>query len=189
MVVDYFISWCNAYVINRDNPSIESPLKNYGQRDNALTSRVKAATQADDSTLKKYIEGHFLLMSAENKNGVILEEYLAKVLEPYGWIWCAGSTFKATDFCYLDKETVLLQVKNKYNSENSSSAGIRAGTKILKWHRLNQPQKKFGIGMPLPNWAELQTLVEADENLAKLLTEEAYLNYIEKYSVSNLETL
>lgn len=82
---------------------------------------------------------HLLSMGAENMVGDLLERYLASVLEPKGWIWCSGSTVKAVDFIKPPSANGgawrLLQVKNRDNSENSSSSAIRLGTAIEKWHR------------------------------------------------------
>lgn len=189
MVVDYLKNWRSNYIKNRENLAIESPLKNYGEKDEALTNRVLAVTQVDENVLKEYIEGHFLFMSAENKNGVILEEYLAEILEPYGWIWCAGSTYRAVDFCYLGEKPILLQVKNKYNTENSSSSAIRTGTIIQKWNRLNRPKAATGKDRPLPNWERLHKIVNANDDLAKHLTEEKYLEFIRENSSTELDTL
>lgn len=82
-------------------------------------------------------EVHSLSMIAENATGELLERYLAAVLEPLGWIWCSGSSIKKIDFVgpLRNGERQLLQVKNRDNSENSSSASVRNGTKILKWFR------------------------------------------------------
>lgn len=82
---------------------------------------------------------HQLSMAAENMVGDLLERYLAHILEPIGWIWCSGALVRAVDFIQpppLGKdEWRMLQVKNRDNSENSSSSAIRLGTKIEKWHR------------------------------------------------------
>lgn len=187
---EYIQKWCTKYVRDRLNSSLLSPLKNYGERDSALLERVAAATKQPDSILEHYIVGHFLYMSAENKNGAILEEYLAEVLEPYGWYWCAGATFRAIDFCYLsDERNVLLQVKNKYNTENSSSSAIRNDTEIIKWNRLNRPIRSSGLDNPITNWPKLSELVGADDHLSQLLTEEKYLEYIRNNSTQELDTL
>jgi hypothetical protein len=73
-----------------------------------------------------------------------------------GWIWCSGSLVKAVDFvrppangrgdCYR-----LLQVKNRDNSENSSSAAIRDGTNIEKWFRTYSQR-------PDTNWESFPSL-------------------------------
>ena len=82
---------------------------------------------------------HQLAMAAENLVGELLERYLAQILEPNGWIWCAGSIVKSVDFIkppLLEAEIwTVLQIKNRDNSENSSSSAIRKGTTIEKWFR------------------------------------------------------
>ena len=77
-------------------------------------------------------------MAAENCIGDLLERYLASVLESSGWVWCSGEFVRAVDFIKKDgEEWRLLQVKNRSNTENSSSKKIRAGTKIEKWCRID----------------------------------------------------
>lgn len=82
---------------------------------------------------------HPLAMGAENIVGDLLERYLARVLEGnLGWIWCSGNVVKAADFIRRSKSETgwtILQVKNRDNSENSSSSAIRKGTEIQKWFR------------------------------------------------------
>lgn len=184
-ILCYFDKWISNYVKDRENKKIEKPLKNYGEKDEALISRVRASTGKDEDIIQYYLEGHYLFMSAENVNGSILEEYLAEVLEPAGWQWCAGSVYRAIDFCYVtDKTTVLLQVKNKYNTENSSSSAIRNGTKIQKWNRLSSPKK--GESIPKPNWKALHDIVN-NESLNPKLNEKKYLEFIEKNSTTKLD--
>jgi hypothetical protein len=187
-ITEYLISWCGRYIANRENLAINSPIKNYGERDDALTNRVLTATDVDEETLEEYITGHFLFMSVENRNGDILEEYLAHVLEPIGWIWCAGATYRAIDFCYLGEEPILLQIKNKYNTENSSSSHIRSGTNIQKWYRLKQPRVATGLERPLPNWEALHRIV-FDDRVSELLSETEYLNYISENSTNEIDQL
>lgn len=190
MCNDYLSQWCQKYVDNRENRALKRPLKNYGEHDSALIERVAANTGMPINTLNDYLVGHFVFMSAENMNGAILEEYLAEVLEPSGWIWCAGSTFKAIDFCYLHTDNIiLLQVKNKYNTENSSSSAIRIGTEIKKWNRLKRPRAATGMNIPLPNWQRLIELIDASKSIAELLTEEKYLEYIRQNSTKDLDVL
>lgn len=82
---------------------------------------------------------HLLSMGSENMVGDLLERYLASVMEPLGWVWCSGAMVKAVDFIkpplQSGYEWRLLQVKNRDNSENSSSSAIRIGTNIEKWYR------------------------------------------------------
>ncbi len=92
-------------------------------------------------TLNTVAKHHRLSMAAENLIGTLLERYIATITQPIGWIWCCGSTVKATDFIGQQGH-LLLQVKNRSNSENSSSSGIRVsmaqyGVNIAKWHRID----------------------------------------------------
>lgn len=79
---------------------------------------------------------HRQSMAAENLLGELLERYIAQHLESQGWIWCSGNTIRAVDFLRADL-SVALQIKNRSNSENSSSSAIRKGTEIQKWYRIN----------------------------------------------------
>lgn len=81
---------------------------------------------------------HQHAMSAENIVGALLERYIASVMEPYRWVWCAGDFVKAVDFIKFQPAEggwQAVQVKNRNNTENSSSAAIRNGTGIDKWFR------------------------------------------------------
>lgn len=188
---EYIDKWISLYVRDRTSCSLNKPLKTYGERDDALITRVASSSNVEDTVLEDYIKGHYIYMSAENLNGSILEEYLAKVLEPIGWIWCAGSIFKAIDFLFISKDhNILLQVKNKYNTENSSSSKIRKDTTIIKWNRLNRPQRKFDPFKPLPNWDDLiNQLGIQDKGIISSLSEEAYLQYIRENSANSIDEL
>jgi hypothetical protein len=127
-------------------------------------------SQADVERVKKE---HLLSMGAENLVGELLERYLASVMEPKGWIWCSGSMVKAVDFIkpplVAGQPWRLLQVKNRDNSENSSSSAIRVGTKIEKWHRTFS--RKSGS-----NWAEFP-----DGNLRQNLSETEFKKFVQTY--------
>lgn len=92
-----------------------------------------------DSNLDVVAKQHSLAMAAENIVGDILERYIASVLEPHGWVWCSGEVVKKIDFLapsLKDSGKFLgVQVKNRDNSENSSSSSVRDGTAIVKWFR------------------------------------------------------
>lgn len=85
--------------------------------------------------LKEICYAHRISMSAENILGLLLEEYLAKHLSKYGWYCCWGDIVRHVDFCHKDGK--LLQVKNRSNSENSSSSRVRINQPIDKWHRVD----------------------------------------------------
>ena len=80
-------------------------------------------------------------MSAENILGLLLEEYLAVELAPHKWHCCWGETLRNIDF--VNEDGRLLQVKNRSNSENSSSSRVRDGTQIEKWFRVNATSGKY----------------------------------------------
>lgn len=185
-ISEYIYKWINKYIRERSQSKLNIPLKDFGELDEALIIRIKSSTEISDEELQNYIKGHYLLMSAENMNGAILEEYLAQVLEPVGWLWCTGAVYKAIDFCFLESDPVkLLQVKNKYNTENSSSSAIRNGTDILKWNRLLKPRSASKNLTPISNWKALQEIINRPE-INHLLTEDAFLTFIEKNSTSKL---
>jgi hypothetical protein len=79
--------------------------------------------------------GHRISMSAENILGSILEEYIHIKIYPYNWSCCWGNAIKAVDV--VSSKGDLYQIKNRSNSENSSSRAIRDGTIIKKWFRID----------------------------------------------------
>ena len=98
---------------------------------------------------------HQRAMVAENCVGALLERYLDVKLRSSGWSWCCGSFVRAVDFVRKDQQGVwlALQIKNRDNSENSSSSAIRSGTFIEKWFR---SFSKTG----LTNWKNLPPLMQ-----------------------------
>lgn len=120
---------------------------------------------------------HQLSMSAENLVGALLERYIAQVLEPHGWVWCAGDFVRAIDFIKYNKSTKLweaVQIKNRDNTENSSSSAIRHGTTIEKWFRTySKPSKKRATNT---NWENFPEVEFRDQ-----LSEEGFLQFIRDY--------
>ena len=96
-------------------------------------------------------------MSAENIQGNLLEEYIAQKVRPYGFIWCEGNVLRAIDFCNTDG-SLFLQIKNKSNTENSSSSNIREGTSIEKWYRLGT-RTQAGKRLPDYKWHILNNFI------------------------------
>lgn len=126
-----------------------------------------------EADLDRVKQEHLLSMAAENYVGGLLERYLASILEPLGWIWCSGSTVKAVDFIKMP-ETLngawrMLQIKNRDNSENSSSSAIRVGTTIEKWFRTFSRR-------PATNWAAFP-----DASLREQLSEDAFKVFVRDY--------
>lgn len=126
-----------------------------------------------EADLERAKREHLLSMGAENLVGELLERYLASVLEPRGWVWCSGALVKAVDFvkppATAGEHWQLLQVKNRDNSENSSSSAIRDGTEIEKWFRTFSRR-------PGSNWAAFP-----DATLSPYLSEEAFKAFVRKY--------
>ncbi|GIW33655.1 SinI family restriction endonuclease [Meiothermus sp.] len=118
--------------------------------------------------LPKATEHHRISMAAENLLGELLERYIAERLEPYGWVWCAGNTVRSVDFLRQDL-SIALQIKNRDNSENSSSSAIRAGTNIQKWFRIYSKTGKT-------NWENFP--------FGEGLSEEDFHRYIQNYAKS-----
>lgn len=112
---------------------------------------------------------HRRSMAAENLLGELLERYLAERLETQDWIRCAGNTARAVDFL-KDDLSVVLQVKNRSNSENSSSSAIRKGTEIIKWYRINASNGKT-------NWENFPLQTQRDD-----FSEDNFHAYIENYA-------
>ena len=127
-----------------------------------------------------------LFMSAENIQGELLEEYIARNIEGDDWIWCSGNTLRAVDFCKRDG-SALLQIKNKDNTENSSSNAIRNGTKIKKWHRLKTITRNK-IPIPSYRWDKLNKIINKDlDNGAELcnMSEEDYQDFLKEVVTDN----
>lgn len=124
------------------------------------------------SNLEEIKRTHQLSMGAENIVGDLLERYLDSVLAPSGWVWCSGSIVKSVDFIkFEDGKWKTLQVKNRDNSENSSSSKVRDGTDISKWHRTFSKK-------PGDNWAAFP-----DENERAKLNEVAFEAFVMSYLI------
>ena len=131
------LSWLNKYRNSHENrisKRISKPLRTVADPiiNTIIDSRLKGL-KAKHLEQIKY--AHRLSMSAENILGLLLEEFLAEKLANYGWYCCWGEVIRHVDFCNVDGS--LLQVKNRSNSENSSSSRVRINKPIEKWHRVN----------------------------------------------------
>jgi SinI restriction endonuclease len=127
------------------------------------------------SRVRNVVREHQLAMASENIIGTILEHYIASVLEPMGWLWCSGETVRSIDFvrppASAGEQWILLQVKNRDNSENSSSAKVRDGTSITKWFRtFSRPRN------PQTNWAAFPHASSRTR-----LSEDGFLQFAVKY--------
>ena len=119
--------------------------------DDAVNIIIKAGLpKLSDKQVSEITYAHRLGMSAENILGLLLEEFLFEKLSPAGWAMAWGETVKHVDFCHKDGR--LLQIKNRSNSENSSSSKIRDGKPIEKWFRVNANNGKY-------QWEKLSEIV------------------------------
>ena len=117
---------------------------------------------------------HLESMASENAVGTLLERYLDSVLRENGWAWCCGNFVKAIDFIKFDNGVWFeLQIKNRSNTENSSSSKIREGTSIHKWYRTDA---NSGRTM----WDEVPEPMQGLE-----LSEEGFKKFVENYLKTN----
>lgn len=114
-------------------------------------------------------------MSAENILGLILEEYLYVNLRQFGWHCAWGETVKSVDF--IHESGRLLQIKNRSNSENSSSSAVRNGTEIEKWFRIRADTGQY-------MWAGLNNICGTTH-----LSEQEFSNFVRATISSNPDCL
>lgn len=122
---------------------------------------------------------HQHAMCAENCVGALLERYLDSVLRAYGWHWCCGDFVRAVDFLrpLPAGGWELLQIKNRDNSENSSSSAIRQGTLIQKWFRT---YSRTGA----TNWANLPASMQGLG-----LSEDGFVQFVRRYLAKERQRL
>ena len=107
-----------------------------------------------------------------------MERYINSLLKDKGWYWCCGDFVKAIDFLSKDDEGqwFALQIKNRNNSENSSSSAIRDNTTIQKWFRSFSKDTKKGRPS-FTNWDKLPSLMQG-HNLSEQGFKEFVLEYV-----------
>ncbi len=183
----YLYEWVLQYIKAYNNPPslrIAEPKKTCC--DPALKTIIQIATEIDDIEVTRQEKHHNLFMSAENAQGSLLEEYIYNNIKEHGWICCRGNILRAIDFCTSDG-SVLLQIKNKSNSENSSSSAIRTGTTIEKWYRLGTKTIR-GARFPNYNWDELNFIVNkysTNLNLCCVMSEDDYIDFLKNVVGNN----
>lgn len=130
-----------------------------------------------DAELDVISRQHKESMAAENIIGSLLEGYIASELEDAGWVNASGNILKAIDFVKElgDGQFIALQVKNRDNTENSSSSAIREGTTIKKWHRTFSNKKET-------NWINFP---EDELDVRSRLSEEGFRAFIERHLVKS----
>lgn len=188
-VQGYIERWVKSYhdaTLNLPSQRIATPKT--ACTDPAIRIIVQNVQGLDDDSAKKGELTHNLFMNAENIQGNLLEEYISNNIRKYGFLWCKGNILRAIDFCSTNG-MVLLQIKNKSNTENSSSSNIRSGTTIKKWYRLGT---KTLNKEKVPNykWDDLNDLVNQFKtdgfNLEPCnLSEISYIKFITDVSDKN----
>ena len=137
------VTFCTKFIegfYNRPSVRITNPMSTIPDPviDHVIRGRIH---NVSDKTISDIRFSHRLSMGAENIIGSILEEFIHWSLRPYGWAICWGDCFKAVDLC--SEKGDLIQIKNKSNTENSSSNKIRTGTDIKIWKRMNANTGNF----------------------------------------------
>ena len=182
----YIERWIKLYSdAEHDSPSQHRANPKASCSEPVIKKIVEIATDISESEANEQERHHNLFMSAENIQGNLLEEYIATNIRELGWLWCRGNIFHAVDFCNVTG-TIYLQIKNKNNTENSSSSAIREGTEIKKWYRLGT-SKRGGICFPAYKWQKLNEIINTNNLSAKKcnLSEEDYITFVSKVAAEN----
>lgn len=118
---------------------------------------------------------HQYSMCAENCVGALLERYIDSILRKEGWHWCCGNFVKSVDFISKNSDGLWLplQIKNRDNTENSSSSSVRNGTQIQKWHRSFSKKS-------ITNWNNLPPLMQGYN-----LSEDGFIEFVKNYLTNN----
>lgn len=165
------IEWLAHKFVDARTPRAPSPPATVP--DEVVSVILEKYFDVPEGQLSSIKETHALSMAAENIVGDLLERYLANTLEAYGWIWCSGSITRSIDFLKSPRTENdpwhCLQVKNRDNSENSSSAAIRNGTDIKKWFRTFSRRSET-------NWNQFP-----DETTREILSEEKFKIFVGNY--------
>lgn len=144
----------------------------YTKTDEVAVLLLKNKFRLNDGEVNLMMENSNKVKAVTNEIGNILEYYLAKRLSQYGWIWCAGEVVKSTDFIKKssDGKWRMLQVKNRENTENSSSSKVREGTNIEKWYRFNSNTGKT-------RWDKFP-----DDDVKNVLSENDFIKFVNSHS-------
>jgi hypothetical protein len=170
---DLILKWINKYrngQSGRISTRISNPPGTVADPviDKIINSRI---TNLNNIQLAQIKFAHRLSMSAENILGLLLEEYIEGDLKTLGWHMCWGETIRSVDFCHTSGR--LLQIKNRSNSENSSSSRVRIGTPIEKWHRVNAITGNY-------NWNELNHICGGTN-----MSESGFISFVNRTIASN----
>lgn len=190
---NYIDRWVKSYYDAVNNPpSRRTANPKSACTDPAIAVIVRATQGMTEQQSTTGENNHNLFMSAENIQGNLLEEYIASKTRPYGFLWCNGNVLRAIDFCNSDG-SFFLQVKNKSNTENSSSSNIREGTTIEKWYRLGT-KTRGGVKYPDFKWASLNALISNHRtegfNLPPCaMSEQEYEEFLARVATANRDLI
>lgn len=127
---DYFEDQYKTYEFKQSN----------NVKDPAVSCILSIQNKISETESMANLSTHSQIMGIENKVGDLLEDYIEHECKGFNIVRCAGKTLLSVDFITFDLRgnvINLIQVKNRSNSENSSSSRVRKNTKIVKWYRLN----------------------------------------------------
>lgn len=183
----YLKKWCLSYT-DFILPSKRSKNAKGTCSDPAIIEMIKIYSECTDDQAKLESAIHDMFMAAENVQGNLLEEYIADRTKKFGWVWCYGETLRSVDFCSHDGN-YLLQIKNKNNTENSSSSAIRIGTPVKKWFRLGSKRVE-GIYVPDFKWDTLNEIINENRipdigNEKCKMSEEDYYSFLKQVLKNN----
>lgn len=135
--------------------------------DERIRDILEIAYSVPSGKLDEAIQYHMEAMGAETFIGWVLESYIAHNAEQLGWAWCSGAMVRSVDFIKPENGGWrMLQIKNRSNSENSSSSRVRLGTSIEMWFRVYANNGRT-------NWDAFP-----DAELRTKLTEKGFRDYI-----------
>lgn len=153
--------------LNRTSTRVGQPMGTVA--DPVVTILLKTRFNFTDEEVEIISSQHRMSMIAENLVGDLLEDYLEEKLRPFGWVCCYGQLLKYSDFCHPNNQ--ILQVKNRDNTENSSSKKIRdRNPNISLWFRTFCRTGQT-------NWNHLYTMLSIDRNAA-IFSEENFHQFV-----------
>jgi len=176
---DVIKKWLLKYKRGRDcRPSLRTTAPSNTTPDEVIEDILTSKMQGlDEQDLEKIYFAHKVGMSAENILGSLLEEYLYNIFRELHWHCAWGSTVKSVDFVHEDGR--LLQIKNRSNSENSSSRKARDNTSIQLWYRIDSDT---GVTY----WGQLCDLIGViNESDRGYLSEEPFREFVRNTIAAN----
>jgi hypothetical protein len=167
--------WVDKYVDGwNDRVSSRGPIAVSTIPDPAVSVIAEVREGLTVAECEAWVMNHRNAMSFENAVGGLLEEFLAFTLIQHDWHCAWGSTIKSADFVGPGRR--FLQVKNRSNTENSSSKAVRQGTPIEMWYRL---EARTGSSC----WHDLRTLLRTGP--VQDLSEQAFLQFVRRATSRN----